>query len=64
VWDRTHRFGGVCFVLAGLAAAAGALVVSGDRPMLWVLLVPVLAAVGASVTYSAVISPRVGRGAR
>lgn len=60
VWDRTHRFAGVSMLLAGLISLAGGILVPGNILLIPVLLVPILAAVLATVVYSAVISPRVG----
>jgi uncharacterized membrane protein len=60
VWDRTHRFAGFCMLAAGLASLAGGLFAPSNVMLLSVLLVPLLAAVAASIAYSAIISPRVG----
>lgn len=60
VWDRTHRFAGALFILAGLAIVAGVVLISNARLLVAVVLVPTLAAVLLSVIYSAVISRRVG----
>jgi uncharacterized membrane protein len=60
VWDRTHRLGGVCMLLAGAIILVGGLVAPGGASLLPMLLVPLLTAVAVPIAYSAVISPRVG----
>lgn len=60
VWDRTHRFAGVCILLAGLLSLAGGLFVPNNLWLVPIVLVPIVAATIASVVYSAVISPRIG----
>jgi uncharacterized membrane protein len=60
VWDRTHRFAGICLVVAGGLAVLGGLLAPADVLLVPVVLVPILGAVIASVVFSAVISSRVG----
>lgn len=51
VWERTHRFAGPLFMLAGLSGLAGAFLYDG----IWLALsltAPILAAVAISVVYS------------
>lgn len=60
VWDRTHRFAGAAFVLAGLSIVAGVVLIPPIRLLVAAVLVPTLAAVLASVIYSALVSRRVG----
>jgi uncharacterized membrane protein len=61
VWDRTHRVAGVGLVAAGACAVLGALAFRNDMLAVAALVVPSLLVAIASVAYSAMISPRVGR---
>ncbi len=51
VWQKTHRFGGIIFMLAGLATFAGAVLDFGANPLI-VMLVSVGVAALAPVAYS------------
>lgn len=51
VWEVTHRFAGRLFVVAGVVATVAGLLVP-TRMLVWVLMVPILAAALGSVVYS------------
>ena len=57
VWDKTHRLGGVLFMLAGLVTLVG---VFFEEHVVWFTLAPVLAATLVTIVYSYVEYQRVG----
>ena len=57
VWDKTHRLGGILFIMAGVITLLGALM---PEYSVWFTLVPVLIATAVTVVYSYVLYQRVG----
>ncbi len=57
VWDKTHRLGGILFMIAGAITLLGAFFPAYS---VWFVLVPVLTVTGVTVVYSYVLYQRVG----